>query len=363
MIEQLLKKSADLIEKSNSVLIVPSPLLSDKIVGTAFGLALFLESQGKKAEILITGDLNEKFNSLPDSFKKPSSLIPEIYDSRAFVIKINTKEKTPNQLKYETEKNCLKIIIDSAEENYDPKDISFEYTSFNYDLIITVGIGDIKNIDDIYVKNKTLFETVPVLAINKKVALNNFLSEVIFLIISQINKKSINKNIANWLALALVDESGNLKNQTGQTVNIFSELLNCGAQKDKIAKLSQTKEDDTILKVATRIAALKEIVKIKNNLFIKIPPKFFKEEITKQSLLNLAREISFIFLKTDNIFMLFEKSGDIIAVGYIKNLADLEKIRGQINGQVFENCILAKIKAQNIDEAEEKLITLLNISW
>lgn len=338
-------------------------MLSDKIVGTAFGLALFLGVQGKKADILITGDLNEKFNSLPNGFKKPPSLIPEIYDSRAFVIKINTKEKTPNQLKYETEKSCLKIIIDSAGTNYDSNDVSFEYTPFDYDLIITIGIGDIKNIGDPYEKNRALFEATPTLNLNKKMVLNNFLSEIVFLIISQIDKKSINKDVANWLALALVDESGNLKNQTGQTINIFSELLGCGAQKDKIVKLSQTKDDDAIFNSAAKIAALKEVIKIKNNLFIKIPPKFFKDEITKQSLLNLVREISFIFLKVDNIFMLFEKSGDIIVSGYIKNQTDMEKIREQISGQIFENCIFTKIKAQNIDEAQEKLITLLNISW
>lgn len=363
MLEQLLKKYAYLIEKSGSALIVPSPVLSDKIVGTAFGLALFLENQGKRADILITGDLNEKFDSLPDGFKKPSSLIPEIYDSRAFIIKINTKEKTPNQLKYETEQNYLKIIIDSAEANYNPEDISFGYTPFDYNLIITIGIGDIKNIGEPYEKNKALFEATPTLNINRKMALNNFLSEFVFLIISQIDKKFVNKNIANWLALALIDESGNLKNQTGQTANIFSELLSCGAEKNKLTKLSQTKDDDAILNTATKIAALKEIIKIKNNLFIKIPPKFFKEETSKQALLGLAREVSFMFLKADNVFLIIEKDGEFIAVGYAKNPADTGRIGEQINGLIFENCVFAKIKARNIDEAQEKLITLLNVSW
>lgn len=363
MLEQSIKKSANLIEESKSVLIVPSPILSDKIVGAAFALATFLENQGKRANILMTGELSEKFDSLPDGFKKPLSLISEIYDNRAFIIKINTTEKTPNQLRYESEKDCLKIIIDSARTNYDPKDISFEYTPFDYDLIIIVGISDIKNIGEPYEKNKILFETVPMLAINKKVALNNFLSEFVFLIISQINKKVINKNTANWLALALIDESDNLKNQNDQTINIFSELLNCGAEKNKIAKLSQTKEDDAIFNAAAKIASLKEVVKIKNNLFIKIPPKFFKEEINKQILLGLAREISFIFMKADNILLILEKDKEFVAVGYVKNSADMEKISDRINGQIFENCVFAKIKAQNTDEAQEKLITLLGVSW
>lgn len=363
MIEQLLKKYAHLIDKSGSILIIPDPALSDKIVGTAFGLALFLENLVKKTDILITNGLNEKFDSLPDGFKKPSSLIPEICDSRAFVIKINTKEKTPSQLKYETEQDYLKIIIDSTEANYDPKDISFGYTPFDYDLIIAIGISDIKNIGDPYEKNKSLFEAVPALNISRKIALNNFLSEFVFLLISQLNKKSINKDVANWLALALVDESTNLKNQTGQTANIFSELLNCGADKNKIAKLSQTKEDDAILNTAAKIAALKEVVKIKNNLFIKIPPKFFKEDVNKQTLLGLAREISFVFLKADNIFLIIENDGEFIAVGCAKNPVDTGKIGGQINGHIFENCVFAKIKAQSIDEAQEKLITLLNVSW
>lgn len=363
MLEQLLKKSVNLIEESKSTLIIPSPLLSDKIVGATFALATFLEDQEKKVDILMIDELNEKFSSLPDGFKKPSSLIPEIYDNRAFVIKINSKEKTPNQLKYETEKDCLKIIIDSDQSNYDSKDISFGYTPFNYDLIITIGIGDIKNIGGKYEKNKSLFETVPILAINKKMALNNFLSEFIFLLISQIDKKAVDKNVANWLALALIDESNHLKNQNNQTANIFSELLNCGAEKNKIAKLSQTKEDDKIFNAAAKIAALKEIIKIKNNIFIKIPPKFFKEEVNKQILLGLAREISFIFMKADNIFLTLEKGVEFVVVGYIKNPSDMEKINEQINGQIFENCVFAKIKVQNIDEAQEKLITLLNISW
>lgn len=363
MIEQLLKKYSHLIDKSSSVLIIPDPALSDKIIGTAFGLALFLENISKKIDILITDGLSERFDSFPDGFNKPSSLIPEIYDNRAFVIKINTKEKTPNQLKYETEQDCLKIIIDSAEVNYDSKDISFEYTPFDYDLIITIGIGNIKNIGEQYEKNKALFETIPILNINKKVAMNTFLSELAFLIISQLNRKSINKNVANWLALALVDESSNLKNQTIQTVNIFSELLNCGADKNKITKLSQTKNDDMIFDTVAKIASLKEITQIKNNIFIKIPPKFFKEDVNKQSLMGLAREVSSTFMKVDNVFLIIEKDGEFIVVGYVKNHTDTEKICEQLNGYIFENCVFTKIKTQNVGEAQEKLITLLNVSW
>ncbi|KKQ38542.1 MAG: hypothetical protein US56_C0041G0003 [Candidatus Moranbacteria bacterium GW2011_GWF2_37_7] len=343
MLEQLLKKSSVLIDKSKSILIIPDQSLGTETIGATFGLALFLEALSKGVDVLISSDLSKKV-SFPESGtspKKPSSLITEIYDPRAFIIKINTQEKPASQLKYEADKDCLKIIIDSERENFSPQDISFEYTPFGYDLIITLGIGNLKNLGDIFLKNRDFFQQIPIINIDIKPAITaenkntiNLInqgcaskSEIIYSLLKQLNSQLIDKDIANWLAF------------------------------------SPKKESDKIFNQAAKLIALKNFTTIKNNIFIEIPQGFLEEEVTKKTLFDLSHKISSNFFKIENIFLFLEKNKEFIVVIYVKNSNNLEKIKSWLNGTVYENCVFVKIKSPSIEEARKKIITLLNISW
>lgn len=383
MIEQVFQKASNLIEKKRSILIIPNQLLDNETLGSAFGIALFLEALDKKVDVLISTDISEKITTFQNnSLKKPSSLISEIFDPRSFVIKINTRQKPPNQLKYESGDDCLKIIIDSEKENFTKDDISFEYTPYDYDLILTIGISDLKSLGLPYTENTDLFQNTQVINIHTKPILNSekyfkstFInivsqncaskSEVILPLIEKINKKLINKDIADWLLFALVETTNNFQknNLSANTISVLPALLQYGAQKDKIIKITESKEDDQIFNAAAQILSQKEILKIKNNLLIKVPKDYFKEDINKKTLVLLAREISLNFIKIDNIFLFLEKNNEYIVAAYIKNDDDFAKITEQINGSVYENCVFAKIKASSLDEAQDKIITLLNISW
>ena len=343
MLEQLLRKSSALINKSESILIIPDQSLGTETIGATFGLALFLEALSKRVDVLISSDLSKKV-SFPESGtspKKPSSLITEIYDPRAFIIKINTQEKPASQLKYEADKDCLKIIIDSERENFSPQDISFEYTPFGYDLIITLGIGNLKNLGDIFLKNRDFFQQIPIINIDIKPAITaenkntiNLInqgcaskSEIIYSLLKQLNSQLIDKDIANWLAF------------------------------------SPKKESDKIFNQAAKLIALKNFTTIKNNIFIEIPQGFLEEEVTKKTLFDLSHKISLNFFKIENIYLFLEKNKEFIVVIYVKNSNNLEKIKSWLNGTVYENCVFVKIKSPSIEEARKKIITLLNISW
>lgn len=383
MLEQILQKASNILTKSGSILIIPEQLLNNEVLGSSFGLALFLESLEKKTDVLISSDIEEKlalFQS--NSLKKPTSLISEIFDPRAFVIKINTKQKPPNQLKYESEEHCLKIIIDSEKENFTKEDVSFEYTPFDYDLIITIGISDLKNLGQIYSENTDFFKNIPTINIHTKPIINsekyhkntalNIInqgyvskSEIVLSLIEEVNKKSISRDVANWLLLAIIEATDNFQkdNLSEATTNTLPSLVGYGAQKENIIKTTESKEDDQIFNAAAKILSQKELVKIKNNLLIKIPKDYFKEEFNKKTLVSLAREVSLNFTKIDNIFLFLEKNKEFIVAAYIKNGDDFSKIINQINGSVYENCIFTKIKASSLDDAQQKIITLLNISW
>ena len=343
MLEQLLRKSSALINKSESILIIPDQSLGTETIGATFGLALFLEALSKRVDVLISSDLSKKV-SFPESGtspKKPSSLITEIYDPRAFIIKINTQEKPASQLKYEADKDCLKIIIDSERENFSPQDISFEYTPFGYDLIITLGIGNLKNLGDIFLKNRDFFQQIPIINIDIKPAITaenkntiNLInqgcaskSEIIYSLLKQLNSQLIDKDIANWLAF------------------------------------SPKKESDKIFNQAAKLIALKNFTTIKNNIFIEIPQGFLEEEVTKKTLFDLSHKIYLNFFKIENIYLFLEKNKEFIVVIYVKNSNNLEKIKSWLNGTVYENCVFVKIKSPSIEEARKKIITLLNISW
>lgn len=343
MLEQLLQKSSALIEKSASILIIPEQSLEIETLGATFGLALFLEILNKKNDVLISSDLSEKMNFPKSaSLKKPCSLITEIYDPRAFIIKINTKEKPASRLKYEAEKDCLKIIIDSEKENFSPQDVSFEYTPFSYDLIIAVGISDLKNLGDIFLKNKDFFQQIPIININTKPTATaenknaiNLINqgsasknEIVRSLLEQLNPKLINKDIAAWLAF-----------------------------------FPTKKEEEKIYDQAVKLLALKNFTKIKNSVFIEIPPNFLRGEATKKILSDLAYEISLNFFEIENIYLFLRKNDDFIIAIYVKDGNNLGEIKFRLGGIIYENCVFIKIKSLNFQEARKKLITLLGISW
>lgn len=383
MIDLTLQKASNLLSKSRSILIIPKQLPDNKALGSAFGLAIFLESLDKNTSTLISFDAEEKFGIFQkNGFKLPSHIVPEISDTRAFVIKINTKDKPANQLKYETEDGCIKILVDSERENFSSEDISFEYTPFNYDLIVVIGISDIENLGSVYTKNKDFFDSTPTINIRNKPAPDtdnhpqktvfNLVgqghaskSEIVLALAESIDKKLITKDIANWLALSLSEETDNLQkpNLNTGTLHTMPTLIQYGAQKESVVLATDSKEDDKIFNAAAKILAKKEITKIKNNVFVKIHPDFFDGEINKKMLLSLAREIYLNFLKIDNVFLFLEKNKEFIVAAHIKNKVDFDKITTQLNGSAYEDCIFAKIKASSLDEAEQKIITLLNVSW
>ena len=102
MIEQLIQKASHSIEKRGSILIIPDQLPDKDSMGSSFGLAIFLESLGKRVDVLTSFNIEENLKTFKNaSFKIPSFLIQEICDPRAFIIKINTAQKSPDQLKYE----------------------------------------------------------------------------------------------------------------------------------------------------------------------------------------------------------------------------------------------------------------------
>lgn len=156
-IKQQLQKLAHLIEKSNHILIIPSQPPNKNAIDITLAVFSFLQNAGKKADILSITK-NTAFNNYP--------AVSNIADERAFIIKINTKEKPPNQLKYEGDKSQIKIIIDSEMQNFSPDDVSFGYTPFKYDLVAAVCFENLESLGNIFARNKDFFAQTPVVNIS-----------------------------------------------------------------------------------------------------------------------------------------------------------------------------------------------------
>lgn len=155
-IKQQLQKSAHLIEKSNYILIIPAQPPNKNAIDITLAVFSFLQNAGKKADILSVAK-NTAFNKYP--------AVSNIADERAFIIKINTKEKPPNQLKYEADKGQIKIIIDSETQNFSPGDVSFEYTPFKYDLVVAACFKNLESLGNIFTRNRDFFAQTPIVNI------------------------------------------------------------------------------------------------------------------------------------------------------------------------------------------------------
>ncbi len=210
-------------------------------------LALFytLKSLGKNVNLIT--------NSLPENLKFLTPGLDFISYPKNFVVSIPNNIAQISQVYYEKNNDALKIHLTLESGNIKKDNISFYFAEAKPDLVITVGIKDyskelteelnsfgflldspILNIDTLAPSHLNKESSSPQTE-NKKFGKINILeslslSEIVFGIIKNINKDSINKETPTCLLCGIVLHTENFKNNvTAEIFQISSELMKAGA--------------------------------------------------------------------------------------------------------------------------------------
>ena len=200
-----LQEALKVLDISNNILIIFNNDNSDFLMSSVC-LSYYLKKIQKNIDLISE---NKKIDSKYSFLNINESIEDHLNSDNKFTIIIDTKENKAKELSYEPKEDSIEIYLSGEKRSFEEKDISFIKNSKSYDLIITLGVLDIKNLSKIYSQNVDLFYNTPILNIDNNISNERFgqinviepqyrtISELIFDIIYQKNTDNIDSKISN----------------------------------------------------------------------------------------------------------------------------------------------------------------------
>lgn len=241
--EQIKKLIAD----SKHILLVFSNSDTGDALACALAFKLFLEKYHKHAEVAASGFVLQKnFAWLPGATK----VKPELAHLQKFIIKVDSKDAPIETLSYDIKDNCLSIYLTPKRGVISKSNLRTAQSTYKYDLIITIKTPDLNALGDIYLNNTDLFYRTPIINIdhepsNERYGQINYLEftsasicETVYNLLREVNEPQIDADIANCLltGLMIATQSFKKENMTPQTLALGGQLINLGANREKIVK-------------------------------------------------------------------------------------------------------------------------------
>jgi len=242
----------NLIEKSKNILISFPIDWSGDAISASLALFLFLKKIGKNVEIGAEHMKNTNNFKIPTESFKFLPAFSEIKDSlenlMKFVVSVDLKNAKVSQIKYIIENNKLNFIISPRDGFFTENDLSSNMGGFKYDLIITVDSCDLESLGKIYDSNIDFFYKTPIINIDQSPENEEFgqlniidlkavaVTEIIFNLLFNYNKKLIDEDIATCLLAGIIFRTKSFKtsNVTPRVLATTSKLIELGARREEI---------------------------------------------------------------------------------------------------------------------------------
>ncbi len=236
-----------LLEKSKHILVAINHAQSADSVGAAAAWKMFLEKQHKQIDIIADNFVlpkNLKF------IKEAEAIKPQISHLQKFILKVDVSKVKIDTISYDIKDNWLSIYLTPKQGIITKNELRTAQSGLKYDLIITINAQDLESLGGIFFNNTDLFYKVPIINFdihpgNEHYGQINFveltatsISETIYKTMTQINGANIDADMATALLAGMISQTQSFKtaNVTPNTLNIASQLMNLGADREKIVK-------------------------------------------------------------------------------------------------------------------------------
>ncbi len=247
------KQVAEKLKNVSSVLVLLSPIPSPDVVSAGLALYGYLKRMEKNVVIVSAdGNLNPRVSFLPgyDQIQRELNL------SKGFVIDVSTKKTQAAELSYKKTRDKLSIYLKPKSGQFEESDVSFRTSKYPHDLIITVGVGNLAALGSLYEKYADLFFETPILNIDFRGSNQGFgqfnlveltatsNSEIVFDLISEMDRGLVTQNIATTLLTGIIAETNSFQHSrtSPQAFLKASQLVGLGAdQQDIVNKLFKSK--------------------------------------------------------------------------------------------------------------------------
>ena len=154
----------DHINKAKNILIICKNNANDSLA-TGISLAKYIEKTEEKSPMVIyQGNM-----ASVDPYLLSLYHVRENIEPRKLKLTLNYSGSNIETLNWQKDEANGNIVFEimPIEKNFDMSRISHSFYGGEYDLIITVGVQSLADMGDLYIKNKDIFESAPIINIDK----------------------------------------------------------------------------------------------------------------------------------------------------------------------------------------------------
>lgn len=360
------------LDDSKHVLLVFGHSENTDALSGALALAKLIVKQGKQADIAcpnFTLPKNLQFLTGAEEIKS------ELTHLQKFVIKVDVSQTKIETISYDIKDNWLSIYLTPKKGNYTRDNLRISQSSFKYDLIIVLGTPDLAALNGIFLNNTDLFYRTPIINIDCHAGNEHFgqiniidinataISEIIFDFIKNISEAYIDANIATSLLTGITAATQSFKtnNVTPHTLQIAGQLINHGADREKIVRnLYRTKSLGTLKLWGLALSRLKNDTDKKFAWTTILRDHFLTCGAKEENLRGLAAELLQNSPEIDLSLILFEgieKEKNVVkGILFSKKHLDCRAILRAFEPKGDKNYATIILENKNIADAEKEII-------
>lgn len=297
-------------------------------VASALALQKILQKNGKNIDIASPNFFLTKSLSFLPGVETIKDKIQSAHQGR---IRVNIKDSGVKNFSYDTDDGFLNIYFSPQENFINLKNLETDGGAWAYDLIFTLDTSELALLGDIYVKNKALFDAVPIINIDHSPENENY-GEINFVdiksssvteIVWQIIKDSpdLDENIIDCILAGIIAKTKNFRrpNIGPKTLEAAGALIGLGAKREQIVeKFYRTKSVETLRLWGRALARLKHDGKIISSLLARTD--FIHSGADEADLPDVIHELISNSPDAETIALIFESlSGAIQAIIFSNN--------------------------------------------
>jgi len=239
------QKAVEEIKKAKHILLAIPQRPSGDQVGSLLALAKGLASNKKNVFYASGSQIDDSYGFLFGYDKISYNLT----GSKDFILQIDQKDAKADHLGYKLENGKLKITITPEMGNFEPDDVSYSYGDYQYDLIITLGVSELKTLGKLYEDDPEIFYKTKTINIDNNAKNQQFgeinwldkktpsLSEMMVSIMEALEIK-LTPEIATALLTGLISATNRFQdeNTTPKALTVAAQLMAAEADRSNIIK-------------------------------------------------------------------------------------------------------------------------------